>query len=166
MSIVKNLSSPTALAFLLFINISVHLVYYKIEGFDLPQSTKKLIVDTVKKELEIEANQGCKKEIRNLENVVDEISYASQLGRLDTISLLLTIFGLILGFGAIAGFMHIKETSQLIARSEAKKWLDSEAGKKELQQMLTEKFNAFEKSAYLADKSSGQEMANAVKNEE
>ncbi len=51
-----------------------------------------------------------------LESVVDSISYASQLGRLDTISLALAIFSIILGFAAIVGFLHIKETSEAIAR--------------------------------------------------
>jgi len=54
---------------------------------------------------------------------LDEISYASQMGRLDTISLLLAVFALVLGLGAVAGFMHIKETSYAIAREEAKNFL-------------------------------------------
>ena len=168
-NIKKVINSPATLSFLLLIQIILHLFYFKIQEFDLPNSTKKLVIDTIKNEISFNpkcVNENCKKEVRNLENVLDEISYANQLGRLDTISSLVAAFALVLGLGAIAGFMHIKETSQVIARSEAKKWLDSEAGKKELDQMLTEKFNNFKKSAYLADKSSGQEMANAVKNEE
>ncbi len=101
------------------------------ERFDLPQETKELIVGTIKNELSINAKcakESCRKEVRNLENVLDEISYANQLGRLDTISLILALFGLILGFGAIYGFIHIKERSEDIAEKvaerESKKWLE------------------------------------------
>jgi hypothetical protein len=80
---------------------------------------------------------------QKFENVVDSISYASQLGRLDTVSLLLAIFAIILGFGAVVGFLHIKDTSQMIASKETKEWLSSDGGKKELNQMLIKVFNDF-----------------------
>lgn len=63
-----------------------------------------------------------------LENVVDSISYASQLGRLDTIALILTIFGIVLGFVAIFGFMAIKESSEIVARNAAETWIRESAG--------------------------------------
>lgn len=59
-----------------------------------------------------------------LESVVDSISYASQLGRLDTITLVLAIFGIVLGFAAIFGFLGIKESSENVAKNAAEKWLD------------------------------------------
>ena len=58
-----------------------------------------------------------------LENVVDSISYASQLGRLDVVSLLLALFGIIFGFGAIFGFLYIKERSEFVAHTAAESWL-------------------------------------------
>ncbi len=58
-----------------------------------------------------------------LESVADSISYASQLGRLDTITLVLALFGIVIGFGAIFGFLHIKESSEDIARSVAAVWI-------------------------------------------
>ncbi|MBM5781904.1 MAG: hypothetical protein FJ368_00595 [Pelagibacterales bacterium] len=125
--------------FLIIIIISVSLansgwVLWK-ERFDLPQETKELIVGTIKNELSLNAKcvkESCRKEVRNLENVLDEISYANQLGRLDIISLLLAIFGLVLGFGAVVGFMGIKQTSRITAQESATKWLDSKSGKKQI----------------------------------
>lgn len=108
---------------------------FRFEKVDLPNSTKKLVIDTIKNEIDFNAkcvNENCIKEIKNLENVLDEISYANQLGRLDIISLLLAIFGLILGFGAVVGFMGIKETSRITAQESATKWLDSKSGKEQI----------------------------------
>lgn len=102
------------------------------ERVDLPQETKELIVGTIKNELSLNAKcvkESCRKEVRNLENVLDEISYANQLGRLDVISLILALFGLVLGFGVIYGFMHIKERSEDIAKTETERWLKSPDGK-------------------------------------
>ena len=128
-NIKKVINSPATLSFLLLIQIILHLFYFKIQEFDLPNSTKKLVIDTIKNEISFNpkcVNENCKKEVRNLENVLDEISYANQLGRLDTISSLVAAFALVLGLGAIAGFMHIKDTSEGIAERESKKWLDGE----------------------------------------
>ncbi len=67
------------------------------------------------------------------ENIADSISFANQVGRLDLVSLLLALLGLVLGFGAFAGFLGIKETSRVIAQEIAQKaatkWLDSKSGK-------------------------------------
>ena len=60
----------------------------------MPNVTKKLVIDAIKRQLTVDAKT---KEVKNLENVLDEISYANQLGRLDTISLLVAAFALILG---------------------------------------------------------------------
>ena len=87
----------------------------------MPNVTKKLVIDAIKRQLTVEAKT---KEVKNLENVLDEISYANQLGRLDTISLLVAAFALILGFGAIAGFMHIKEVSENVAIRTSQKITD------------------------------------------
>ncbi len=64
-----------------------------------------------------------------LESVADSISYASQLGRLDTITLVFAIFGIVLGFAAIFGFLHIKESSENIAKNTAEKWLEDNGEK-------------------------------------
>ncbi len=118
------------LTFLIFVSITISLVnggwlLWK-ERVDLPRETQELIVSTIKNELSLNAKcakESCRKEVRNLENVLDEISYANQLGRLDTISLILALFGLVLGFGAIFGFMHIKERSEDIARNVSETWI-------------------------------------------
>lgn len=94
-----------------FISVILFLFLFKI-GDDLIHA-KDLPLSFIKK-------IGSK----NLENVVDSISYASQLGRLDIVSFLLAIFAMILGIGAVAGFLHIKESSNGIAKNEAEKWLD------------------------------------------
>lgn len=60
------------------------------------------------------------KEVK-LENVLDSISYANQLGRLDLVSLILAIFAILLGFGAIYSFLHIKEESKRTAKETAEK---------------------------------------------
>jgi hypothetical protein len=138
-NIKKVINSPATLSFLLLIQIILHLFYFKIQEFDLPNSTKKLVIDTIKNEISFNpkcVNENCKKEVRNLENVLDEISYANQLGRLDTISLLLTLFGIVIGFGAVFGFLHIKESSKIVARDATKEWLASNQGKNEIKEML------------------------------
>lgn len=134
--------------FLILLSITVSVVnllnqgfYFKKENVDLPNATKKLVVDTIKNEISFNAkciHENCKKEVRNLENVLDEISYASQLGRLDSISLILAIFGLVFGFGAVAGFLGIKETSRVTAKEAATEWLDSKNGKKQLRDSVYE----------------------------
>jgi hypothetical protein len=70
------------------------------------------------------------------ENIIDSISFANQVGRLDLVSLLLAAFALVLGFGAVAGFMHIKDTSEGIAEREAKKWLDGEEGARVIEKAI------------------------------
>lgn len=115
------------LIFLLLINTALHYANFRFEKVDLPNATKKLVIDTIKNEL---ARDPKTKEIKNLENVLDEISYANQLGRLDTISLILALLGLVLGFGAIFGFLHIKERSEDIAKNETERWLKSPDGER------------------------------------
>lgn len=165
--IFKKLFSKELLITLLLFNTVLHYINFRFEKVDLPNATKQLVIDTIKNEL---ARDQKTKEIKNLENVVDEISYANQMGRLDTISLLLTIFGLILGFGAVAGFMHIKETSEKIAESETKKWLESEGGKKELQKILQTIFYQYQKDQRNAttniDSSSEKTLKDAIKDPE
>ncbi len=129
------------LILLLLINTALHYMNFRFEKVDLPNATKKLVIDTIKNEISFNAkcvHENCRKEVRNLENVLDEISYANQLGRLDTISLILALFGLVLGFGAIVGFLGIKETSRVAAQEAATKWLDSESGKKQLKDSVYE----------------------------
>ncbi len=70
---------------------------------------------------------------QGLLNVVDAISYVNQVGRLDIISLVLALLGIILGFGAVAGFMHIKDTAENIAGKATKKWLSGDDGKREVE---------------------------------
>lgn len=131
----KNFSKHSPVSslsiFLILLSITVSVAnllnqgfYFKKENVDLPNTTKKLVVDTIKRELE---TTKVKKEVGNLENVLDEISYASQLGRLDAISLLLALFGIVIGFGAVFGFMHVKEVSEGIAKTETVSWLEKNA---------------------------------------
>ena len=141
----RKFFTKEVLIFLLLINTALHYMNFRFEKVDLPNSTKKLVIDTIKNEISFNpkcVNENCKKEVRNLENVLDEISYANQLGRLDTISLILALFGLVLGFGAIVGFLEIKETSRATAQETAQeaatKWLDSKSGKKQLKDSVYE----------------------------
>lgn len=141
MKILRIIFGKEVLIALLLINTTLHYMNFRLEKVDLPSATKKLVIDTIKSELSFNAkcvHESCKKEVRNLENVLDEISYASQLGRLDTISLILAIFGLVLGFGAVAGFLGIKETSRVTAKEAATEWLDSKNGKKQLRDSVYE----------------------------
>jgi hypothetical protein len=80
-----------------------------------------------------------------LENVVDSISYAGQLGRLDTITLMLTIFGIVLGFVAIFGFMYIKEGSRIVAKEETEEWL-SKKGQTTIYEYLKKNPDIIEKA--------------------
>jgi len=146
----KIFNSPATLSFLLVIQIILHLFHFKVQEFDLPQATKKLIISTIKNELVIDAKT---KEVKNLGNVLDEISYASQLGRLDTISLLLTMFGLVLGLGAVVGFLGIKETSRLIAEQQTTDYL-KESGKKMIEDFLHKNLPAIIEK-YEAEKEAG-----------
>lgn len=69
----KIISSPATLSFLLLMQIILHLFYFKIQEFDLPNTTKKLVIDTIKNEISFNTkcvNENCKKEVRNLENVL------------------------------------------------------------------------------------------------
>ena len=63
------------------------------------------------------------------EHIVDSISFANQVGRLDLVSLILALLGLALGFGAVAGFLHIKENAERIAQIETTRWLEENAEK-------------------------------------
>lgn len=56
-----------------------------------------------------------------LENVVDSISYAQQLGRLDIISLIMGIFGIIIAVCAVLGFGFIRREAKEEAKEETKK---------------------------------------------
>lgn len=137
----RKFFTKEVLIFLLLINTALHYMNFRFEKVDLPNATKKLVIDTIKNEISFNAkcvNENCRKEVRNLENVLDEISHANQLGRLDTISLILALFGLVLGFGAIVGFLGIKETSRATAQEAATKWLDSKSGKKQLKDSVYE----------------------------
>jgi hypothetical protein len=66
--------------------------------------------------------EGVKKE-----DILDAISYANQIGRLDLISVLLGFLGIILGFGAVFGFLGIKESSENIAKNTAETWIKKNA---------------------------------------
>ncbi len=78
----------------------------------------------------------------NLENVVDSISYAGQLGRLDTVTLLLSIFGVLFGFAAIFGFLHIKESSEAIARDVARETVENHLRREDLNEEKKEIMSA------------------------
>ena len=84
-------------------------------------------------------------DLKGLENVVDAISYASQLGRLDVVSLILALLGIVLGFGAIGGFMYIKEGSKLAAKQAAEDWL-SEKGQATIYEYLNKNPDIIEKA--------------------
>lgn len=75
------------------------------------------------------------------ENIVDAISFANQVGRLDLVSLLLALFG----FAAFAGFLHIKETSEAIARDVARETVENHLRKEDLNEEKNEIRNASEK---------------------
>jgi hypothetical protein len=54
------------------------------------------------------------------ENIIDSISFANQVGRLDLVSLLLAFLGIILGFGTILGFWELSKTQDLQLRKRQK----------------------------------------------
>ena len=119
--VIKNLIACSILAN--FITLTFLIFVYKI-GDDLLQiKNKNNLPSHLTKALE-----NCQ-----LSNITDSISYASQLGRLDLVSLLLAIVAIILGFSAIVGFLHIKETSNILAKNSAtefvEKWLEENKNK-------------------------------------
>jgi hypothetical protein len=85
------------------------------------------------------------RESQSLLSVVDAISYSNQLGRLDMISLLLALFGIVIGFGAVFGFLHIKDTSRVIARDVAREVAENYLRKEDLNEEKNEIRNASEK---------------------
>jgi len=84
--------------------------------------------------------------IEKIKEITDSISYANQVGRLDVISLLLGFLGVILGFAAIFGFLHIKETSKLAAREETEEWMNK-SGEKVIWDWLNKNPDILKKAA-------------------
>lgn len=72
----------------------------------------------------------------------DVVRLATQLGRLDFVSVGLTILGVGLGIAAITGYLAVREKAEITARATAReateKWL-----KKEGQEILTQQFKLF-----------------------
>jgi hypothetical protein len=55
-----------------------------------------------------------------VQDVLDSISYAQQMGRLDIISLFLTFFGIIFGVATIGYFVYVRSDARQVAREEVK----------------------------------------------
>jgi len=60
-------------------------------------------------------------------NVVDGIQLASELGRLDIVSLILGVFGLVVGILGFGGFWMIRGAALEAARDEARKEINAKA---------------------------------------
>ena len=86
------------------------------------------------------------------ENIIDSISFANQVGRLDLVSLVLALLGIAIGFGAIFGFLYIKESSRVAAKEEVKDWLDTN-GKNEVRKIINDYLDR-ESEKILPDKNS------------
>jgi len=87
------------------------------------------------------------------ENIIDSISFANQVGRLDLVSLVLALLGIAIGFGAIFGFLYIKESSRVAAKEEVKDWLDTNQGKNEVRKIINDYLDR-ESEKILPDKNS------------
>ena len=134
----NNTDSSFKLSFYAIIISSIALLLFVFTAYliiDLYQAKDLLTV-------ELKLISDGKVSARQIEDVVDSISYANQMGRLDIVSVLLAILAMILGFGAIFGFLHIRQASVIEAREEAVKWLGSENGKGELKIALEGWFQA------------------------
>lgn len=79
--------------------------------------------------------------ISSSKEIPDAISYANQTGRLDLVSIAIAMFSVVLGVGAVYGFMHIKEVSEIIASNTAEKWLNSEDGRRFLDDKIRSQVN-------------------------
>lgn len=115
----------------------------------------KLIYSTLCNE---NSEKGC-------ENNLDAIHVAAQLGRLDFISISITILGVCLGIGAIFAFLYIKDRSEAIARQvseeEFKRWSEKTAPR-----IITgeiSKYREFNEGA--TDDKTAAEIARAVEND-
>lgn len=66
------------------------------------------------------------KTYKDIDGVVDAITYAQQLGRLDVISLILSMFGILIGIFAIGWFGFIRNEAKDIARNEVNSIMTSQ----------------------------------------
>ena len=89
----REFPSPTFSGFCIAA-FAVFLGFILKTGYDYFDSKNQFLrnIKTISSDLQ---------ESQNLLNVVDAISYSNQLGRLDIISLLLALFGMVIGFGAV-----------------------------------------------------------------
>ncbi len=99
------------------------------------------------------------------ENIVDSISFANQVGRLDLVSLCIALLGLVLGFGAIYGFMHIKEDAHRTAEHEAKEFLKKN-GRQLIKEVLASEANNAEAMTLSAKKIAREEKKAGTEYEE
>lgn len=58
------------------------------------------------------------------DHYVDALDLAVKLGRLDGISVLLTVFGILLGLAAIVGFGYFKERAEKVSRETTQQFLE------------------------------------------
>jgi hypothetical protein len=150
----KKFFSPTFLLFYISITISLYTFcnsyHTRKQDFSKIIISKDAVHQIVKEKNRGEIEVKKIKDFEKLENVIDEISYANQLGRLDLVSLALTILSLVLGFGAVAGFLHIKDTSSIIAKDTAqdivRDWLESDEGRKVIEEAVSK--NLLPNSSY------------------
>ncbi len=54
------------------------------------------------------------------DDALDALNFAVQIGRLDYVTLLLTVFGILVGIAAVIGFSEIRVRAQEVAREAAR----------------------------------------------
>ena len=97
---------------------------------------------------------------KNIDGVVDAITYAQQLGRLDIISLILGMFGILIGIFAIGWFGFIRSEAKDIAKHEVHSIMNSQEVKSMILNITKQ-----ETKEILSSSEMKQEISNRISNE-
>lgn len=92
----------------------------------------------------------------------DAVALASQLGRLDLVSLLLAVLGLLLALGGIVAFLNLRGIARTVAREEAKTQISATVEEQAIAYMQAELPSLVEAYIELARNAATDEKADAI----